>query len=85
MPHKIYGHTQSGLVVCGGTSCLTFSDGGWSKTHSLLHRRVYHSGWSSSEGLLLMGGATVAARTEIIKDGNHSEESFPLKYETDLA
>ena len=32
-----------------------------------------------------MGGATVAARTEIIKDGNHSEESFPLKYETDLA
>ena len=92
LPFSRYGHTQSGLVTCGGTwvndvdgSCLTFSDGVWRKTHSLVNKRLYHSVWSSSEGLLLMGGVGAGNSTEIIKDGYYSAESFPLKYEIVLA
>ena len=51
------GHTQSGLVACGGTSwsgtnnnCYTFSSGSWTWSHALSPLRWHHSAWSSPAG-----------------------------------
>ena len=82
----MFGHTQSGLVACGGyytrTSCFTFSGGQWVTSHSLLHERVYHSSWSSSQhGTILMGGMGSETSTEMLTDNGESQESFTLKYD----
>ena len=54
-------HTQAGLVACGGwntgTSCVTFSAGAWTPSHTLAVSRNNHVSWSSYPGgVLLLGG-----------------------------
>ena len=65
LPDDRFGHSQYGLVTCGGgtyntdswTSCLTLSSGAWNQTQNLKSQgRSYHLTWSSPSGLLLMGG-----------------------------
>ena len=92
LPEKRYHHTQSGLLTCGGgdtastqTSCVTFTDGAWTSTHSLLHRRDHHVSWSSAEGVVLMGGDASKDTTELLAGTGDSILSFPLKYDTRLA
>ena len=89
LPEDRRHHTQSGLVICGGgwesdiqTSCLTFSSGKWTKSHTLQFRRKDHSVWSSPQGLLLMGGAYNLTSTEILTDDGQSIEHFTLKHDT---
>ena len=61
MPKPRLGHTQTGLVTCGGhyvdsaKSCVTFISGSvnWEKTHTLAKRRGFHSAWDSSQGINL--------------------------------
>ena len=84
------GHTQSGLVACGGedsaNSCVTYDGGKWTKSHVLLHYRQSPSSWSSSQhGIILMGGnrnddyATLNS-TERLTNNGTSVYSFDLKY-----
>ena len=81
-------HTQSGLFTCGGyssmdteTSCLSFTDGRWSTSHTLQHRRWYHSSWMSQHGVVLIGGGASRNTTEILTDNGGSTPAFTLKYE----
>ena len=86
------GHTQDGLLACGGdhldTSCEQFSPatGTWARTsHTLQQRRYGHVSWSVEEGTILMGGGhQYGARltTEIVKHGGTTETSFHMKYGT---
>ena len=91
LPYDYEGHTQSGLVTCGGTDsaytrifCYTFSSGAWTQSHSLLNSRWYHSAWSSPLGTVVMGGeySTSATTTELLTDDGQSRELFSLKYST---
>ena len=88
LPDNNYGHTQSGLVTCGGAygyterSCYNFSSGVWTKSHSLKHPRYWHSSWSSPAGTLLMGGTGSLTTTELLTDDGQSTELFSLKYQT---
>lgn len=88
LPNDYFGHTQSGLVTCGGaytqTSCYTFSSGVWTKSHSLLHSRVGHSVWSSPLGTVLIGGGDSASptTTELLMTDGQSTDLFSLKYDT---
>ena len=82
-------HTQSGLVACGGgfddTSCVTFSEGQWRTSHSLLYPRTEHSAWSSTQhGTIHIGGRSDDSdtTTEVLVDNGESQGSFSLKYET---
>ena len=67
LPAPRVGHTQDGLLSCGGgqqdtditaTSCVTLSSTGvWHQSHNLTEARVNHSSWMSPDGLVLIGGA----------------------------
>ena len=67
LPAPRVGHTQDGLLSCGGgqqdtdttaTSCVTLSSTGvWLQSHNLIEARVNHSSWMSPDGLVLIGGA----------------------------
>ena len=93
-PDGRMGHTQSGMVTCGcsdigayeaGDSCITFSGGQWTTSHSLQYRRAGHSSWTSAQhGVVLMGGGYghTGSSTEMLTDDGDSQELFPLKYYT---
>ena len=82
------GHSQSGLVCCGGIysvkSCLTFSSGQWRwrTSHQLQHERYYHSSWTSKHGVVLIGGRRSQNSTEMLTEDGKSSPSFTLKYDT---
>ena len=40
----------------GHTFCFIFSSGVWSKSNTLEIPRKYHSSWTSSNGIFLIGG-----------------------------
>ena len=89
LPSSRYGHTQDGLVACGGccaaagASCVTLTAEGWEETHQLQTARNYHSSWSSPAGLLMMGGYGYSAynTTELLTNSSTSP-SFLLEYDT---
>ena len=85
-------HTQSGLVTCGGyydyntqTSCYTFTNGVWTKSHTLRYGRYQHSSWTSPMGIVLMGGwdSDSETTTELLTDDGQSTENFSLRYITE--
>ena len=88
LPDDHRGLTQSGLVACGGhytrTSCYTFTNGVWTKSHTLRHERYYHSSWTSPMGIVLMGGwdSDSETTTELLTDDGQSTDYFSLKYST---
>ena len=86
---KRWYHSQNGLITCGGgrqfydptqTSCVTFTAGKWKKTHTLGHSRFGHTGWSSPQGVLLMGGDDHDSgdKTELLRDNGDIKPSFKL-------
>ena len=95
LPEGRWHHTQTGLEACGGdhsypdsyTSCVKFTDGTWTPSHTLLQYRYNHVSWASPSGTVLMGGPGYddlpRETTELLDEA--TEESvmhFPLKYET---
>ena len=82
-----WGHTQSGLVTCGGgatdKSCYTLTDGVWTKSHTLRHSRSSHSSWTSPLGIVLMGGYDSGYRTELLTDYGQSTELFQMQLQYD--
>ena len=94
MPEARSSHTQSGPVICGGssratmTSCITFFSGGedWVKTHNLTKGRQGHSAWASHRGLMLMGGGfdrSSMTTTDILTENGNTIPSFALDYVTE--
>merc|ERR1712227_688024 len=75
--------------MCGGddtrTSCYTFTNGVWTKSHTLRHVRYHHSSWTSPMGIVLMGGGSSYTTTELLRDDGQSTEYFLLKYNTKYA
>ena len=61
LPETRRQHVQLGLVACGGqdtrSSCVTFNNGAWTTSHTLSDQRRNLVGWTTDEGLLLIGGA----------------------------
>ena len=61
LPGERWGHSQTGIVTCGGgvgseeTSCVTFDAGSWKKTHTLGQGEwPDHTAWASPQGVMLM-------------------------------
>ena len=88
-------HSQDGTLLCGGgeetsqqISCLLFNetDGTWNKSHDLIHQRQYHSSWTITEGVMLLGGYSSGMEsypgntTEIALFHGGSMARFPLDY-----
>ena len=92
LPKKRSGHTQTGLVACGGYSlrktCDSFSIGmeEWKESHTLRDERASHSSWNSPEGVMLLGGyksgGTEYETTEILTNNGDTIQGFQLKYKT---
>merc|ERR1719348_2788193 len=97
LPDDRISHTMDGDLLCGGLwvnnpdvqkSCLRFSaeEGTWTYTHTLAEKRVGHSSWVTSRGLVLMGGWMSDTTTEIVQiGGGEGVPSFNLKYKTKYA
>ena len=96
LPDKRFGHTQNGLVACGGgnysyilSNCLTFQNGSWTETYNLAEPRFLHSSWSSPDGIMLFGGMMDATNenydppvtSEILMEEG-GKQSFSMKYRT---
>ena len=60
LPRERWGHSQTGIVTCGGgvgseeTSCVKFDAGSWKKTHTLGQQWRDHTAWASPQGVMLM-------------------------------
>ena len=92
LPQRRYDHTQVGLEACGGgnteTSCVTFSDGSWTSSHTLAVDRWYPVSWASYPGgVLLLGGwnNNAAKRsTELLSStSSTTTPQFGLTYDTE--
>ena len=65
-PPGRYGHSASGLTLCGGwdedtpTTCSTFT-GQWETSHQLGVLRSGHVSWDSPIGIIIIGGANIEA------------------------
>ena len=88
LPDERYGHTMSGLTICGGryksttsTTCLQLSSGVWSVSHTLQDERYGHSSWQSDQqGVILMGGyGSGGMSREVVGQGG---VSFDMRYHT---
>ena len=98
LPARRSGHSQSGLVICGGaseylpggeaatlTSCTRLEAGVWTSSHSLQQQRWGHLGWETEGGILLLGGEDTGARrtTELLTSTSSSTtEQYRLSYDT---
>ena len=92
LPQPRSGHTMNNNIVCGGeddatdtvTSCYKLTTAGWNRSHTLIHRRVYHSSWEVEDGIILLGGAYSGSETtsEIAKWDGTTEELFSMRYST---
>ena len=80
-------HVQLGLVACGGvddpSSCVTFSNGAWTTSYTLSDQRKNSVGWTTDEGLLLMGGDKSKRSTELLSPiSSTTTPKFDLPYDT---
>ena len=93
MPDIKMDHTQSGAVACGSSAysvssstlqtCISFSSGVWSESHTLINKRSWHVSWSSPIGIILMGGTHddgISSTTELLTSNGVSQNHFQLKY-----
>ena len=86
LPQPRYDHTMNNNIVCGGgggtTSCDQLTSAGWTRSHTLIHKRWYHSSWEVEDGIILMGGVLSGTTSEIAKWDGTTEELFSMKYDT---
>ena len=90
-------HTQNGPLACGGgfafdtmrTSCVKWSQGDWTESHSLREERYGHVSWATTSGVYLIGGydsepaeEVGKISTELAKEDGSVEEGFKLEYPT---
>ena len=66
------------------TLCYQLTSAGWTRSHTLIHKRWYHSSWEVEDGVILLGGTYSAVTTsEIAKWDGTTEELFRMKYPTE--
>ena len=88
LPKKRSSHTQDGNLACGGAGsssgkeCIKWTNGSWTKSHTLRKERYGHVSWATPSGVYLMGGWVSPTTSELVKENGSVEESFELKYET---
>ena len=92
LPEARYCHTQDGGLACGGgrnsdnswTTCVKWSSGSWTQSHTLRQKRYGHVSWATEDGVYLMGGNDSSSwkTTELVKVNGSVEEGFRLKYHT---
>ena len=90
LPEGRHYHTQDGPWACGGggryssssTTCDQWSEGSWTRSHSLREGREDHVSWATASGLYLIGGYYRKVTSELVKEDGSVEEGFKLKYET---
>ena len=90
LPDERFGHTQTGLMACGGgnrtysiSTCLTFQNGSWTYSH-MTEARFSHSSWNSPNGVMLLGGKMIhpLLSSEILTEDGQWNSSFDLHYKT---
>ena len=91
MPQPRGYHTMNNNIVCGGVGgtdtrirCDQLTSAGWIRSHTLIHKRWYHSSWEVEDGIILMGGTLSGSGTtsEIVKWDGTTEELFSMQYNT---
>ena len=89
LPQPRYYHTMNNNIVCGGnggtdtkTSCDQLTTAGWTRSHTLIHSRQYHSSWEVEDGIILLGGFYSGTTSEIAKWDGTTEEMFSMRYDT---
>ena len=89
LPQPRYGHTMNNNIVCGGvggtdtwTRCAQLTSAGWIRSHTLIHKRWYHSSWEVEDGIILLGGFFSGTTSEIAKWDGTTEELFTMKHNT---
>ena len=91
LPQPRQGHSMNNNIVCGGSvtlgadiaaSCdqLNSTVSGWTRSHTLIHRRYSHSSWEVEDGIILLGGSYSGTTSEIAKWDGTTEELFSMKY-----
>ena len=94
LPESRSGHSQNGLVLCGGgnfsysiSTCLTFEDGSWIESYNLIDPRYLHSSLTSPIGVMLLGGKFInnfnsSTTSELLSKDGQSVFSFDMHYKT---
>ena len=89
LPQPRYYHTMNNTIVCGGntgidtsTSCDQLTSAGWTRSHTLIHRRAGHCSWEVEDGIILLGGSYSKNTSEIAKWDGTTEELFSMQYNT---
>ena len=79
-------HSQSGITVCGGESssqtCSSFRNGEWTISHNLIEERIRHVSWSSTSGIMLLGGLNSEQTTELLSSTSstlHTPTPYDIK------
>ena len=75
-------------MACGGydtsifgDTCLQLVDGVWTTSHNLQTYREDHTSWTTTDGVLLIGGWDQVQSTELVKtDGTTEVGKLTLKY-----
>ena len=79
--------SQDGYLTCGGSqaaeSCLMWSSGSWTKSHSLTRARRSHISFPTSQGTFLLGGYTNPQTSDLVKEDGTVVPGFDLKYRTE--
>ena len=64
-------------MACGGSgtpdTCLQQVDGVWRTSHNLKTSRWYHTSWTTTDGVLLIGGYDELQTTELVKTDGTTE------------
>ena len=88
LPDERFGHTQTGLMACGGgnkshgiSTCVTFEDSSWTYSN-LTEPRYLHSSWNSPQGVMLLGGKSSRRTSEILTEDGQWNSSFDLQHKT---
>ena len=62
-------------------TCLQLVDGDWITSHHLQTERESHTSWTTTDGVLLIGGWDQVQSTELVKtDGTTEVGTLQLKY-----
>ena len=64
-------------------SCLVWSSGSWTKSHSLTRARRSHISFPTSQGTFLLGGYTNPQTSDLLKEDGTVVPGFDLKYRTE--
>ena len=66
-------------------SCVKWTSGSWTRSHSLIGERSCHVSWATASGVYLIGGYFSQLgpdSTELVKEDGSVEEGFQLKHPT---